>query len=73
MTETTLAWVKGENIKAVRCEDGVERLFVDDRLVPLFDSDIHPTQQVINYCQCGKRDRKRLQAFWAMRRATLEG
>jgi hypothetical protein len=64
MTETTLAWVKGENIKAVRGDDGVERLFVDDRLIPLTDAHHHPTQQVINYCHGGKRARLTMRRFW---------
>lgn len=62
---TLLAWVDGEDIKAVRCADGEERLIVDGVTIPLTCADIYPVQWVINYARGGKRTRKQLRAHWA--------
>ena len=62
---TTIAWVTSEDIKAVRLDDGSERLIVDGIIIPLTDADFHPTQQVINYCHANKRQRRALRAAWA--------
>jgi len=76
MTETTLAWVKGENIKAVRNRDGVELLMVNDLIIPIGND--NPVQHVIDYCALGKRDQKLLRqqwmtAYWQDLRAGQEG
>lgn len=62
---TTIAWINGEDIKSVRGEDGVERLFVDGREIPITAEMHTATQQVINYACAGKRHRKAIRAFWA--------
>lgn len=64
MTDVRLAWVEGEAIEAVRGDDGIERLYVEGREVPLTASHHHPSQQVINYCMGGKRARKAMHMFW---------
>ena len=65
MTETIVAWIKDEDIKAVRGEDGVERLVIDGRKVSLADAPYSPTQWIIGYAQSGKRARKRMRAHFA--------
>lgn len=65
---TTIAWVTTEDIKAVRLDDGTERLVVDGLIIPLTDDDFHPTQQVINYCHANNRQRFALRAAWAKAR-----
>lgn len=64
VVETVLTWVIGEDIKAVRGADGVERLIWNGREVPLGEDDHHATQQVVNYAQAGKRGRLTLRRAW---------
>lgn len=68
--QTILAWVRNEDIKAVRDLDGTEHLIVDGRRIPLTSDHVHPTQQVIGYCMAQtKRQKKAMRAAWA----ALEG
>jgi hypothetical protein len=62
---TLIAWHSDEDVQSVKAVDGTERLYVDGRLIPLTDTHHHATQQVINYCSSGKRERCARRKFWA--------